>query len=486
MKKIFNLYIYSTILVLMVASQTNAIVHLGEEPNTQIEFARPLAMGGAFTAVADDNNVFGFNPAGMVMRTGGEFTLFDLAVGVAEDTLDIVDFVSDNEAALTNWENLSEAEQTRLVGEISNLSKLNPRLAGTLNLASYVSGPTFLGLPFHVGYGAFGNVDSSIRLDNGVLVPNISYQINNDIVIPVAVAKRFEAPWAIPGRIGVGLTGKYIIRKQVKRERQSILELDDLESPPVADGNGIGADVGLLYQPTDRSTWGLMIQDFLGTNLSFDAVAAENGYQALPSRDTVIRPRTNVGYAVVPKSILFLLPTHDRWVFTADLKDILDSEDHILFEDGLRKPLGEDFWTHLHAGTEFSWGILRLRGGLNQGYLAFGGGINLFLFKLDYAYYGRELGTRAGDIRQANHLVSLSVKFGTTKVESRERIKSNKEMRKQGKNSTSGPIVEEEVASPLKNNQSEENLKSEINADMEKTSDKAKEVKEDMVDEIPE
>ena len=85
-----------------------------------------------------------------------------------------------------------------------------------------------MGMPLHVGFGAFGTVDSKFRLDSGIIVPNISYSINNDIVIPLTLAKRWEAPGFMPGRIGVGVTGKGMRRNQVARARQSVLELDDL------------------------------------------------------------------------------------------------------------------------------------------------------------------------------------------------------------------------------------------------------------------
>lgn len=397
-----------------------------QEPPAEFDFVRPLGMGGAFTAVADDHNIFNYNPAGMVQRTGTEFTVLEIAVGASQDTKEAIDFVSDNENDLTNFENLTAQRQAELLNEITdNISRLDPRIYAAGDVASFVSGPSFFGLPFHVGAGAFGTVDSSFRLDTGVLIPVISYEINNDIIVPVAVAKRFQAPWIIPGQIGVGLTGKFLSRRQVKRERQSVLELDDLESPPLASGHGIGSDLGVLHQVTDRVNWGLMVRDFLGTKLSYDAVDAEKGFQSLPARDTVIRPRTNVGVALVPKSFFWMLPTGDRWVFAADVRDVLNKDEHLFFENGFRKPFGENLYTHVHLGTEFRYWFVRLRGGVNQGYPTLGLGIDIPFFKLNYAYYGRELGAKAGDIRQNNHIISLALKFGTGHVEARERIESN-------------------------------------------------------------
>lgn len=434
MKKFISLIGWFAVLSLAAFSAS-----AGEKP-ALIEFVRPLGMGGAFTAVADDHNVFNYNPAGMVQRTGAQITILEIAPGVSKDTMDAYDFISDNENDLTNWDDLTPARQQELTNKIANdITKLDPRVYIAADIASYVSGPNFLGSSAHVGFGSFGVVDSRFKLDPGVLVPNISYEINNDIVIPIAIAKRWDAPF-VPGRIGVGVTGKYIRRFQVKEDRLSVLQLEDIETPPITDGHGIGADLGFLYQPTDRFNVGLMVQDFLGTKMSFDLTPAEKGYEAQPARDSVIRPRTNVGVAVTPQSLLWILPTHDRWVFAADIRDILNKDDHLFFEDGLRKPFGENLYTHVHLGAEFRYWFMRFRGGAYQGYPSFGLGVDIPVLKIDYAFYSRELGRIAGDRREENHIVSLALRFGSGKTESRERIQKVKETRRQ--RNTATPDVE--------------------------------------------
>lgn len=411
-----------------------------EEAPAQIEFVRPLGMGGAFTAVADDHNIFNFNPAGMVQRTGAQVTVLEIAAGGSEDLKDGVDYIKDNESKLTDFENLSGPEQTRVVNEINDtISKLDPRIYLAADIASYVSGPRFLGIPVHVGFGAFGVVDASWRLDSGVTIPNISYDVNNDIVLPVALAKRWDAP-LVPGRIGVGFQAKFIRRNQIKQERLSVLQLDDLGTPPMTTGFGIGSDLGLLYQPTDRTNVGLMVMDFLGTKMHFDSIDSEEGYPAQAERDTVIRPRTNIGIAVVPETLLWLVPTNDRWTFAADMRDILNNDDEILFARGFNKTFGQDFGKHVFLGTEFRYWFMRFRGGAYQGYPTFGLGIDIPILKIDYAYYGRELGVHAGDRRQDNHVVSLALRFGSGSTESRERITRAKEKPRGTAVPDSGPL----------------------------------------------
>jgi hypothetical protein len=170
-----------------------------------------------------------------------------------------------------------------------------------------------------------------------------------------------------------------------------------------------------------------MVQDFLGTKIKYEKADAENGYPEVAAHSSVIRPRTNIGLALYPKKLLWLIPTSERWTFSADVRDIFAEDQHVFFQDGFKKPLGENFGTHAHLGAEFRYWFFRFRGGSYQGYPSFGLGIDIPVLKLDYAYYGKELGPLAGDRKQVNHVVSLALRFGSGNTEARQRIMSNKQ-----------------------------------------------------------
>jgi len=382
------------------------------------EFVRPLGMGGAFTAVADDQNVFGYNPAGMVQRTGAEVTILEIAAGANTDFKDGSDFIKNNEDKLNDFNGTDPGFTNQIVDEVV---PLRPRARVAADLASFVSGPKFLGLPIHVGFGAFAGVDFGFKFDYGAPAPTISFNVNNDVLIPLSIAKRFNTRF-IPGTIGVGLTGKFITRTTVREDRVSLIAVDNIKEPPVANGRGIGSDLGFLYQPTNRLNVGLMVRDFLGTKMSFDKVDPEDGFDGQAERDTVISPRTNIGFAYVPKTFLGFGHTSDRLTLAFDLRDVFNKDEHVLFQNGFHRPLGQDFWERTHFGAEYRWWFLRLRGGAYQGYGSFGLGFDFPIFKVDYAYYGRELGQRSGDLREDNHIVSIAFRFGTGNTEARERV----------------------------------------------------------------
>lgn len=69
---------------------------------------------------------------------------------------------------------------------------------------------------------------------------------------------------------------------------------------------------------------------------------------------------------------------------------------------------GYDLSKKLHLGTEMSLGPLDLRAGVNQGYITYGVGMDLWLFQIDAAAYAYELGTYAGQARHDNYNISLT------------------------------------------------------------------------------
>ena len=65
----------------------------------------------------------------------------------------------------------------------------------------------------------------------------------------------------------------------------------------------------------------------------------------------------------------------------------------------------------MHLGTEASIGFLDLRAGIDQGYVTYGAGVDLWLIKADAAYYAAELGNAAGQIRNDRIIYSLTIEL---------------------------------------------------------------------------
>jgi len=408
-------------LFLAITALTLAGTLAATERPMAVRGARALGMGDAFTAMADDQNVFFYNPAGIVQRTGSALTLLDLPVTVGDDVTKIIDFISDNEDDLNNFDTLLPARQAELINQINrDLVSLRPTFGvGAPNL-SYLSGP--IGGGFFWGAGLFGQADGRVGFVYDVITPSLYYDINVDVSPRVVAAKHFEGLPILPGHLGVGATLKYLQRGQASDSRVSFLQLDSYDTPPFQRGKGYGLDLGALYQPTSRINVAATWMDFGGTQLTFDAKAAEDGFDAKPARTDGIPQRLNVGVAWTPARLGFGpigLPTGDRLTLAADVRDILNEDSKVLLDGGL---IADSAGKHIHLGAEYRWWFLRFRAGANQGYATAGLGIDIPVLKLDYAFFSDEEGDFAGSLKHSAHIVSLALRFGSGRTEAQERV----------------------------------------------------------------
>lgn len=396
---------------------------MAAEPSAMIRGTRSLGMGDALTAIADDQNVFFYNPAGSTQRTGSLVNFVDLSLTASKDAIDFYQFVNDNEQSLKDYDNLSQQDQIDLVNKInSEMVGLNPTFGATAPNISYLSGPMFGS--FHWGAGVFGQVTGQAGFKPIIAVPEMYYDVTVDFIPTTNLAFNFKKLPFVPGSLGVGSNVKYIMRGRVEEKSVSVAALDDYEAPPAQQGSGLGVDVGTLYRPTSRWNVALAVSDLRGTKIKYDALAAEKGYPAKAARTEEIKEKWNLGVAWTPGHVglpTFGIPLHDRLVLAADVRDFANKENKIFADGGLADTAG----THFHLGAEYRWLFLRLRTGANQGYFTGGVGLDWPLIKLDYAYYADELSPFAGVSRHPAHRISVTLGFGSGNTVARERIKDS-------------------------------------------------------------
>lgn len=391
------------------------------EAPLMIRGARALGMGDALTALADDQNVFFYNPAGAIQRTGSLITLMDLQATVSADVLETMDFISANKEDLQTFDTLPPTRQAELINKINaELIQLKPSFGVSFPNVSYLSTPSEN--RWHWGFGVFSQASGRLGFNPTVLVPSLYYDINADVAPMVNIAKAWPKAPFLPGKWGVGANVKYLNRGQVQDANVSVLALDNFETPPLQRAKGWGVDLGLLYQPTDRWNLGMTVMDAGSTKLEFDALDAENGFSAKPAHSAIIRQRINLGVAWTPARLgigSIGLPTGSRLTLAADLRDIVNKDSKTFFDGGF---LADTAGKHIHLGAEYRWWFLRLRGGANQGYSTFGAGIDWPALKIDYAYFSDEAGAFAGTSQHSAHTLSVALRFGTGRTQARDRV----------------------------------------------------------------
>jgi hypothetical protein len=373
-----------------------------------IRGTRVLGMGGAFTAISDDQNAMFFNPAGLTQRQGGQFTLFELQGTISEDALSFYQFYNDNKDKLEHFDSLSLTDKANLITDINNtITKYKTEVRVGLPNTSYVSGPGLVSW----GLGVFDQADLGFQIRQGLLIPTIDVWGNIDVVCAIPLAHRFDSiPYNVPGKISVGITPKFIDRGKISDYGESILAFDNF-NPVIQMGQGYGFDLGALYQPTDRWNVGLTVNDFGGTPISYArAESTNNNIPMVKEPFTgVIMPRWNLGGAYVPSKICYWpgksFSTKDRLVLAVDADDLISDIEPLTDQSVYKK---------LHMGAEFRFYTLSLRAGFNSGYpcAGFGLGIPYVGLNIDYAYWADELGLYAGQQPQWNHQINISMKWG--------------------------------------------------------------------------
>jgi hypothetical protein len=331
---------------------------------------RPLGMGGAFTAVADDGNALFYNPAGLdkVPRWG---------MGVINPFGD----------GSKNWKGLYEDAKEADFDVTSDVIEL---------LREHI------GEDFHIRTGLFPHFYAR-HLALGVLgQAEVDSRINNP-AFPEFVADAFGNVTGLlgggfgfyDGKLRVGATPKYVkgYRLQQTYDAGDIADpnFEDRVKDDLVDGAGFGFDLGAMVEAPWmlKPTFALTIQNIGDVDLG-DA-------------------------GIIPQQIhMGLSLTHSfSWltlIGAADWRDVTNNAKPI--DPETKEEVDEtDLYKRLHFGLEARLPkFLALRAGLYQGYATFGGTLDLWILKLDAATYAEELGAHAG--QRADRRYAAQVTLG--------------------------------------------------------------------------
>lgn len=319
---------------------------------------RPLGMGNAYVAVADDYNALFYNPAGLarIKEWDGEF-------------LNPWTDMSTNLGTL-----MKDAQDKLKSGEVSD----------SLDLIEANTGKSY-----HVGLGLtphliFKNFGFGMGIEMGasmVFHKNIAADFDAGLrfVMPFSFAMNF-----LDDKLSLGASVKFRARAGVDRQ----FTMEDIESfqtkgsdtndkkidDYVLAGFGQGADVGLLFTPTKtmEPTIGVSVTDLGATSYETKDIGGEALGNPPPQLASV-----NVGFSLKPvqKDKLYVLTSMDM--------------------HSINQPYS--FSKKWNLGTEVGYGsIIKVQAGLYQGYLTAGFQFDVGLINLRAITYAEELGAQAG------------------------------------------------------------------------------------------
>ncbi len=323
-------------------------------------------MGGAFTAVADDENAMFYNPAGLNRIEGfGRAEILNPYLELSRDTLDFFGDLRE----VGDAEN--DTEQSRLAADL-----LDKWFGKRLHLRTGL----FPNVTLHnFGIGVLGQGRFDGEVHNPLGSSTLEVRAGTDIAAIVSGAYGF-----LDQRIQVGLTGKFVSRRLLEKAyttRELVAE-DGIDFDDLEEGKGFGVDLGAIYNLP--AVWdpsvGFAILNLADLNLG-DAGKLEQ--------------QINLGAALRPPVVF------GKLLLALDVMDVTNQ----LGKDS-------DLGKRIHAGVEYRFPIiLALRTGLHQGYPSFGLTADFWIAKLGYAYSIEEVGAFAGQRPDRRHIAQLSLGF---------------------------------------------------------------------------
>jgi len=292
---------YKNILIISILFLSLTAAAARDEEPFMIRDLRPLAMGGAFTAIGEDANTLFYNPAGVATAKKTHLTLMQIGITIGDDTKKGYDWYKDNKDDVNKMSDLKDgtaeerARYDKLIREVvDKVSKL--RIITEINFPQFSVVSPHKNLSY--GFGLFTNLSGVARIYERTPSILIDFNIKADGVAPVAFAMRF-----LNNRLAVGIAPKMVMRGRMDQKRLTFLEMQDFDTT-IQTGRGYGWDIGTIYKLTDNMNVGLAVKDFGGTKITYPdewdyeystTTPKAAGYTGM------IHPQMNVGFSYRPQ-----------------------------------------------------------------------------------------------------------------------------------------------------------------------------------------
>jgi hypothetical protein len=309
---------------------------------------RSLGMGGAYTAVVNDETSLLTNPAGLGKIRDSIITIADPEVQG-----------SFNDTQVTNINSTSAQSPSDL------LALLNQHKGLHWN-AKAQAFPSIVGPNIGLGVHAKWQYDAEVDPTG----TTYRYDFTNDYAAALGFCFRFFG-----GIVKIGGATRYIDRTEIHKDLDATVPVIDMNST-ASEGTGLAGDVGIILTapvagfPTLAAT----LRDAGDTSYTMG-----NGmFLQTHSRPAITLQTVDVGVAFFP-----ILSNHNRMSIIVDWHDAANANQET------------DMMKKLHAGLEFNFAdFFFLRAGVNQRYWTSGLELSTESFQLQVASYGEEIGSQ--------------------------------------------------------------------------------------------
>ncbi len=344
---------------------------------------RPAGMGGAFTAVANDENAFWTNPAGIGRARKAR----------SRNSIHIAKFpnamIGANSASRSMYSAIKSASGSTIADVVSDASVPTDK-------PLYIRAAAFPVVIFEGGKGL------PMGAAVGFAYSNFANRLNLGLTLRPTYRYAYED--SVPSE---DLTSKTALTKRMRKDSNR--------------GTGIGVDAGFLFTLADFwfPTIGMSIRN-LPTGCKTDYLnpyteerqnicgTKYSGSRGNPDALTAIDPTdVRAGVSISPRF------TKDYSLrFSADVHNLYLKSSSAYY--GLP---GVDAAKLLHAGVEFFIGNplvqspFSIRVGANQGFVTYGASINVPWFHIDFASYGVDISDQVRRVEDRRYLLALGTNF---------------------------------------------------------------------------
>ena len=337
---------------------------------------RAMGMGNATVANLDDASAMLTNPAGLDLYQERSHLTINFGAYMSPGVPDLINFMDNHSRELTDEQGLKTLDN-EFYNDLYDIDGLWSTV-GMLPSVSFVG--RALGLTCGGYY--YWNIPTRVMLESGVLVPKVFIGTQADQVLTGSVARRFNKNMSIGASAKV--IDRYIVDDMALGYAQTMefierFKEDKLSAidPLLRHQSGAGVDLGGIgHFGAFRA--GLSVLDL------FSYIGSE-----------IVTPRLNVGVACKALRLM-----ESPWVDDATLTfDIHDVWRHA------------NFFTKLNMGAEMRFSNMEIRLGINQGYFTAGTTLRWAFFRLDYLFYGEEMGLYHGDKPLLYHVTQIGMNF---------------------------------------------------------------------------
>ena len=349
---------------------------------------RQKAMGGTQVATMKNSTSFYQNPAFLALEKTFKVEIPKIEISINKDLIDkMSEFSTLTEA--------SEDEQAQ-IDTLKNLVPLKAAAGG--NILPVL---TFTKKGF--GLTAYGKSKIGAQLKRKTS-PTLYMEGNYDINVQLGLSHTIEYE---DKQIHMGLSPRYISRsifynQETGSNTFSLTQTDLLKianglaefSPNVYKVSGIAVDYGALYQY--KSKYGNGLAGLTIKNLVSSLSGTQEIVSGNQTTENEIKTKDNI-ILTVGNSIKYKAPFLGKIDLATDFNLIAPTD---------------SFIKRILIGAEKKLTpILSLRGGLNQGFIVGGFAINIFILKIDYAYFAEEFSSSIGKNVVESHNFQIGMFF---------------------------------------------------------------------------